>query len=184
MAPINSASGLGGDHAFDGGFFFRVEFRREAHPGHGPLLLRGAEDGDLIVVCSAQGEVVEAARGDPVRAVERRHVGAAQGEIAADDRLHLVIAKDEIAHDSIGFLAPGQLGLCGGRDFESFRFRKCVGEQEAGARQHGQGTGNAGVGGESHPPFQAWTAPERKAACSSHPLFTDLPSEKSDCPSR
>ena len=101
---------------------------------------------------AAQREVVEAAGGNAVGAVERAHVGAAQREVRGDDGLDLVIAQHEVADDAVGLLAARKLVLVVRANLEGGwrgeeRQRECDGGEQLGQAtvnglQHGAHDGS------------------------------------------
>ena len=74
----------------------------------------GAEDGDLVVVQTGKGEVVEATGSDPIGAVEGRHVGSSIWQVCADDGFDAIVSEQEIPDDSVGLFSSGE-EIFGGR---------------------------------------------------------------------
>jgi len=92
-----------------------------AHPGNCPLLSAGRENRDLIIVLTAQREVVQTAGCDPIRAVERAHVGPTQRQVARNHRFDESIAQHKIANDSVRLFAARQSGSVARTNFQRLR---------------------------------------------------------------
>ena len=86
----------------------------DANMRHVATLAMRAENGQLVIVFSAQCEVKKATGRDAARAIKRAHVGATQRPIAGDHRLHRIVAQGEVTNYAVGFLAAGQfIGVFG-----------------------------------------------------------------------
>jgi hypothetical protein len=93
----------------------------DPHRGNWAALAEGTKDDELVVVGPAEGQIIKAARRNPIGSIEGAHVGPAQGSVVGDHQFDVPIAENEIPENAVGLLAAREETHVRGTNLESLR---------------------------------------------------------------